>query len=54
MQVKNEQNRMVQTTQDFELIEKTGFFKKHFDKELTPFWKTFLSLKQSFNAKLLI
>ena len=50
------QNRMVQTAQDFELFDKkkTRFLKTIFDKALTPFWKTFLQLKQLFNAKLLI
>ena len=50
MLVKFEQNRMVQTTRNFELFDqkkkkkkkKTGFFITIFDKELTPFWKTFL------------
>ena len=56
MLVKFEQNRMVQTTRNFELFDKknkqkknkkqkkkkTSFFKTIFDKALTPFWKTFL------------
>ena len=43
MLVKFEQNRMVQTTQNFELFDKKPrFFKTIFDKALTPFWKTFL------------
>ena len=48
MLVKFEQNRMVQTTQNFELFDKkkkqkkNRFFKTIFYKELTPFWKTFL------------
>ena len=53
MLVKFEQNRMVQTTQNFELLYKKPGFYNHFDKELTPFWKTFLLLKLLFNAKLL-
>ena len=44
MLVKFEQNRMVQTTQNFKL----------FDKVVTPFWKTFLWLKQLFDARILI
>ena len=36
-------NRMVQTTQNFEIFDKKTFFLKTiFDKALTPFWKTFL------------
>ena len=58
MLLKLEQNRMVQTTRNFELSDKkkkkNGFFLTIFDKELTPFWKTFLWLKLLFNAKLLI
>ena len=57
MLVKFEENRMVQTTRNFELFEKKkrkSFLKTIFDKALTPFWKTFLSLKQLFNSKLLI
>ena len=43
MLVKFEQNRTIQTTQNFELSDKnTGFLKTIFDKALTPFWKTFL------------
>ena len=41
-------NRMVQIIQNFEL-----FYKKWltiFDKMLMPFWKTFLWLKQLFDA----
>ena len=39
MLVKFEQNRMVQTTRNFELFDKlkTGFSVPIFDKELTPF-----------------
>ena len=38
MLVKFEQNRMVQTTQNFELFDgKNTFFKTIFDKALTPF-----------------
>ena len=33
---------------------KNRFFKTIFDKAMTPLWKTFLQLKQLFNAKLLI
>ena len=29
---------------------KPGFLKAIFDKELTPFWKTFLEMKQLLNA----
>ena len=43
MLVKFEQNRMVQTTRNFELLDKkTGYFKTVFGKALTPFWKPFL------------
>ena len=46
MPVKFEQNCMIQTTQNFELFEKKKkkkkFFITVFDKELPPFWKTFL------------
>ena len=52
MLVKSEQNRMVHTTQNSELSHKKGLI--IFDKTLTPFWKTFLLLKQLFDAKLLI
>ena len=57
MPVKFEQNRMVQTTRNFELFDKkkkkknpkkhktnkqkNGFLKTIFNKELAPFWKTF-------------
>ena len=45
--VKFKQNRMVRNTQHFELFDrKIGVFKTNFDKELTPFWKKFLELKQ--------
>ena len=55
MLVKFEQNRMIQTTRNFDLFdEKPGFFKTIFDKALTQFWKMFLWLKQLFNAKLSI
>ena len=55
MLVKFEQNCMVQTTQYFEIFDKKPrFFKTIFDKMLVPFLKTFLQLKQFFNAKLLI
>ena len=52
MLLKFEQNRMVQTTQNFELFDKKKKKKKKkknpqvfmtiFNKELMPFWKTFL------------
>ena len=59
MPVKFEQNRIVQTARNFELfdkkkIKKNGSFITSFDKELTPFWKTFLYLKLFSNAELLI
>ena len=55
MLVNFEQNRMVQTTNNFELFDqkntkKTGFLKTIFDKRLISFWKTFLQLNQLFNA----
>ena len=51
MLVKFEQNRMVQATRNFEHFDKkNGIFKTSFDKALTPFLKTFLWLKQLFNA----
>ena len=37
MLVKFEQNRMIQTTRNFDLFDKNQVFKKHFDKALTPF-----------------
>ena len=40
MLVKFEQNRMVQTIQNFVFFDKKWL--KFFDKVLTPFWKTFL------------
>ena len=40
MLVQFEQNRMVRTRQNFELLEKKWL--TIFDKVLTPFWKTFL------------
>ena len=52
MLVKFEQNRMVQTVQNFELFDKKWL--TIFDKVLTPFWKKFQWLKQLFDAKLLI
>ena len=54
MLVKFEQNHMVQT-RNFELFDwkKKMFFKTTFDKTLMPFWKTFLSLKQLFDAKVI-
>ena len=44
MLVKFEQNRTVRTMQNFELFDKKWL--TIFDKGLTPFWKTFLWLKQ--------
>ena len=52
MLLKSEQNRMVRTTHYFELFDKKKMV-IYFDKELTPFLKTFL-LKQLFDARLLI
>ena len=48
MLVKFEQNCMVRTIQNFELFDKKWL--TIFDKVLTPFWKTFLWLKQLFDA----
>ena len=45
MLVKFEQTRMVNNTRNFELFDRKLFFKAIFDKELTPFLKTFLELK---------
>ena len=43
MLVKFEQDRMVQSTRNFELFDKkTGFFITTFYKEMAPFWKTLL------------
>ena len=58
MLVEFEQNRMVQTLQNFELFDQQKKKKKKkwatiFDKVLTPFSKTFLCLKQLLDAKLL-
>ena len=44
MQVKFEQNRMIWTIQNFEPFDQNLL--TIFDKVLTPFWKTFLWLKQ--------
>ena len=52
MLVKFEQNRMVRTIQNFVLFDKKWL--TIFNKVLTPFWKTFLWLKQLFDAKMLI
>ena len=52
MLVKFERNHMVWTIQNFELFDKKWL--TIFDNVLTPFWKTFLWLKQLFDAKLLI
>ena len=46
MLVKFAQNRMVRTIQNVELFDKKWL--TIFDKVLTPFWKTFLWLKQMF------
>ena len=58
MLVEFEQNRMVQTMQNFDLFDKKKKKKKKeltiFDKALMPFWKTFLWLTQLFDAKLLM
>ena len=45
-----EQNRMVRTIRNFLLFDKKWL--TIFDKVLTPFWKTFLWLKQLFDAKI--
>ena len=52
MMVKFEQNNMVQNIQNFELFDKKWF--TIFDKVSMPFWKTFLWLKQFFDANLSI
>ena len=53
--VKLKQSGMVQTTRNFECFnKKIGFFKTIFEKAMTPFWKTFLYLKQLFNPKIFI
>ena len=52
MLVKFEQNRMVRTIQNFVLYDKKWL--TILEKVLTPFWKTFLSLKQLFDVKILI
>ena len=49
MRVKFEQNRMVRTIQNFDKK-----WLKFFDNVLTPFWKTFLRLKQMFDTRILI
>ena len=51
MLVKIEQNRMVRTIQIFEVFDQKRL--TIFYKVLTPFWKTFLWLKQLFDAKLI-
>ena len=51
MLMKIEQNRMVRTIQIFELFDQKWL--TIFYKVLTPFWKTFLWLKQLFDAKLI-
>ena len=50
--VKLEQNRMERNIQNFELFSKEWL--TVFEKESTPFWKTFLKQKQLFDAKILI
>ena len=52
MLVKFEQKSVIQTTQKFELFEIKWL--TIFNNALTLFWKTFLYLKQLFDAKLLI
>ena len=52
MLMKFEQNRMVRTIQNFVLFDKKWL--TIFDIVLTPFWKTFLWLKQLFDVKILI
>ena len=52
MLLKFEQNRMVQTIQNFEIFDKKWL--TICDKVLTPFRKTFLWLKQLFDAKIFI
>ena len=53
--VEFETNYMVQNVQNFEFFDKKNrAFKQIFDKSLTPFYKTFLQVKQLFNGKLLI
>ena len=52
MLAKLEQNRMVRNIQNFVVFDKK--WSTIFDKVLTPFWKTFLWLKQLFDAKILI
>ena len=52
MLVKFEENHIVWTLQNIELFDKKWL--TIFDKVLTPFWMTFLWLKQLFDAKLLI
>ena len=52
MLVEFEQNHLIWTIQNFELFDKKWL--TIFDKVLTPFWKTFLWLKQLFDAKVLI
>ena len=52
MLVKFEQNRMIRTIENIELFDKKWL--SIFDKVLTPFWKTFLWLKQLLDYKLLL
>ena len=51
MLVKFEQKRMVQNTQNFELLGKKCL--TFFEKALIPFWKRFLYNKQLFDAKII-
>ena len=51
-QQQQQQNRTVRTIQNFVLFDQKWL--TIFDKVLTPFWKTFLWLKQLFDAKILI
>ena len=52
MLVKFEQYRTVWTKQNVEFFGKKWL--TIFDKVLTPFWKTFMWLKQLFDAKILV
>ena len=54
MLVKFEQICVVQTTWNFELFDKKSVLKPFLTWAMTPFWKTFLKLKQLIYAKLLI
>ena len=50
MLVKFEQNHMVRTIQNYELFGKKKWL-TFFERELTPFWKTFLKQQNLFDAK---